>query len=108
MIELRATKQFKITFSFSLFRHQFKVRQVSKMGFQDVQVLRSTLNYGNGDELTQEMQERCREVASELRSIGDTLEAGYSRKSGMQRSIRIIIGATLLGIVTNIVLRYFA
>lgn len=108
MIELRATKQFKITFSFSLFRHQFKIKRVSKMGFQDVQMLRSTLNYGNGQELTHEMQERCREVASELRSIGDTLEAGYSQKSGMQRITRIIIGATLLGIATNIVLRYFA
>ena len=78
------------------------------MGFQDVQILRSTLNYGNGEELTHEMQERCREVASELRSIGDSLEAACSQKTGINKCTRIIIGATLLGIATNIVLRYFA
>ena len=79
------------------------------MGYQEVQKLHSTLSYGNvGENLTQEMQESCREVAAELRLIGDSLETTNFKTRGINSCTRIVIGVTLLGIVTNILLRNVA
>lgn len=77
------------------------------MGHQEEHVYHSTLNYGHNEGLTLEMQERCREVASELRFIADSLERSYCRRSGINWRVKMIVGAILLGIATNVVLRYF-
>lgn len=78
------------------------------MGYQEVEKIYTT-SHVNGEELTLEMQESCREVATELRFIGDTLQTNYQfQNSGTSRGTRIVIGATLLGVATNVVLRYFA
>lgn len=75
------------------------------MGYQEVQRLQVTRN-GNGAGLTHEMQARCQQVAAELRIIGDALEVSYSRDTAISSRERILIGATLLGIATNIAMRY--
>ena len=68
----------------------------------------STLTYGN-TELSREMQEKCREVASELRIIGDSLEIHHHKRIGLiNDNKRIFIGATLLGIATNILIGYLS
>lgn len=77
----------------------------SKMGYQEVQRLQATRN-GNGAGLTHEMQARCHQVAAELRFIGDALEISYSRDTAISSRGRILIGATLLGIATNIAMRF--
>lgn len=75
------------------------------MGYQEVNRLEATRNE-NGAGLTHEMQTRCQQVAAELRFIGDTLEVSYSKDTGISSRRRILIGATLLGIAANIVMRY--
>ena len=77
------------------------------MGYQEAQILRTRINRGNGEELTHETQERCREVASQLRLIGDTLETSYIRNSDRNSGARLVVGVTLVAIATNIVLRHF-
>lgn len=77
------------------------------MGYQEAQILRTRINRGNGEELTHETQERCREVASQLRLIGDTLESSYLRNIGRNSGARLVVGVTLVAIATNIVLRHF-
>lgn len=74
------------------------------MGLQEVQRLQATSNQ-NG--LTHEMQARCQQVAAELRFMGDTLETSYSQGTTFSSRGKIFIGFTLLGIVTNIAMRYF-
>ena len=68
----------------------------------------STLSNGCNEELSNEKQIECREVASELRIIGDSLERDYFNRRGLNDSKRILIGATLLGIATNIVIGYLS
>ena len=80
----------------------------NKMGHQEVQRLLATSNE-NGAGLSQEMQFKCQQVAAELRFMGDTLETSYCQGTQPAFSSRgkIFIGFTLLGIVTNIAMRYF-
>lgn len=75
------------------------------MGYQDVQRLQATSNE-NGAGLTHEMQARCQQVAAEIRFIGDALEISCSRDTTKSSLVRILIGAALLGLSTNIAMRY--
>lgn len=76
------------------------------MGYQDVQRLRATSNE-NGAGLTYEMQARCQQVAAEIGFIGDALEISCSRDTTTKSSLlRILIGAALLGLGTNIAMRF--
>ena len=75
------------------------------MGYQGEQRLQATIDE-NGAGLTHEMQARCQQVAAELRFMGDALETSYSRENAISSGGRVLIGATLLGIATNIAVRY--
>lgn len=78
------------------------------MGFQEVQIPQNTGNE-NGAGLSHEMQARCQQVAAELRFIGDALERSYFQDTTISsRPKRLLIGAALLGIATNIAVHYFA
>lgn len=76
------------------------------MGHQEVQRLQTTSSE-NGPGLTHEMRAKCQHVAAELRLMGDTLETSYCRGTDFTSRRKIVIGFTLLGIVTNIAVRYF-
>jgi len=76
------------------------------MGHQEVQTLQATSNE-NSAGLTREMQAKCQQVAAELRLMGDSLETSHFQRTAFSRRGNIVIGFTLLGIVTNIVMRYF-
>jgi len=76
------------------------------MDHREVQRLQATSNE-NGAVLTQEMQAKCQHVAAELRLMGDTLETSYCHGTALSSRGKIVIGFTLLGIVTSIVMRYF-
>ena len=75
------------------------------MGHIEVQTLSPRSAYDDEEHLTQEMHERCRYVAAELRLIGDTLETSYVERRSINRFARVAIGFTLLAISSNIVLR---
>lgn len=77
------------------------------MGHQEVQRLQATSNENGPGLLTQEMQAKCQQVAAELRFVGDTLETSYCQGTAFSSRGKIVIGFTLLGIVTNIAMRYF-
>lgn len=77
------------------------------MGHQEVQRLQATSNENGPGLLTQEMQAKCQQVAAELRFVGDTLETSYCQGNAFSSRGKIVIGFTLLGIVTNIAMRYF-
>lgn len=74
------------------------------MGHIEVQTLSPRSAYDDEEPLTQEMHERCRYVAEELRLIGDSLET-YTERRSINRFARVAIGFTLLAISSNIVLR---
>lgn len=76
------------------------------MDNQEVQRLQAISNE-NGSRLTHEMQAKCQQVAAELRLMGDTLETSYCQGTAFSSRGKIVIGFTLLGIVTNIAVRYF-
>lgn len=75
------------------------------MGHIEVQTLGPRSAYDEEEPLTQEMHERCRYVAEELRLIGDSLETSYIDRRSINRFARVAIGFTLLAISSNIVLR---
>lgn len=75
------------------------------MGHIEVQRLSPRSAYDDEEPLTQEMHERCRYVAEELRLIGDSLETSYTERRSINRFARVAIGFTLLAISSNIVLR---
>ena len=76
------------------------------MDHQEVQRLQDTSNE-NGTGLTHEMQAKCQQVAAELRFMGDALETSYFRETAFSSRGKVVIGFTLLGIATNIAMRYF-
>lgn len=75
------------------------------MGHIEVQTLSPRSAYDDEEPLPQEMHERCRYVAEELRLIGDSLETSYTERRSINRFARVAIGFTLLAISSNIVLR---
>ena len=75
------------------------------MGHIEVQTLSPRSAYDDEEPLNQEMHERCRYVAEELRLIGDSLETSYIERRSINRFVRVAIGFTLLAISSNIVLR---
>lgn len=78
------------------------------MGYpEEVQRVQTTSSE-NGAGMTHEMQARCHQVAAELRFIGDALEMSYFRDTAISSRGKLLIGVTLLGIATNIAIRYFA
>ena len=76
----------------------------NRMGSHELQKPR--MNCANNEEVLHEMYDECREVASELRMIGDLLEKDYHQRTGFNDSKRIMIGAAILGIATSIMIGY--
>lgn len=78
----------------------------NRMGSHELQKPR--MNCANNEEVLHEMYDECREVASELRMIGDLLEKDYHQRTGFNDSKRIMIGAAILGIATSIMIGYLS
>lgn len=76
----------------------------NRMGSHELQ--KPTMNCANNEEVPHEMYDEYREVASELRMIGDLLEKEYHQRTGFNDNKRIMIGAAILGIATSIMIDY--